>query len=259
MRAKVLWIFSVVIILGTLLTTIYFKGGGWFYHKGIINHNIDSVQVFYGNSYHTIYITDTLDFAGETMPVKDSVVRSYLKYIIKTNINWFPRAYNELELFPEVFSDIRQKLIGLGVPTDFIYLAFNESHLENVTSSNGMCGIWQLEPNTARRFGLRVDSAFDERLQINRSTVAAAHYISYLHSLYGNWILAAVAYNTGPGLINYDLQSLKIKEKDKFFENYYLSSYVLHIVAFKVILNYAADQLATDKMRTQTVENTAKK
>jgi hypothetical protein len=124
-----------------------------------------------------------------------------------------------------------------------MYVACNESNFADITSSNGMCGIWQLEPNTARRFGLRVDSVVDERLSIARSTFAAANVIRYLHSLYGNWILSASAYNTGPGVTNYNLQYLKVKNMNDFFHNYYLSDYILHIIAFKIIFDNAATYL----------------
>lgn len=248
MRKTIQWA-----ILGVILSAgIYLGEKGFFHKQNTMDHCIDSVRVFYGSAYHTIYITDTLDFAGESIPVGDSIVRKHLKYIIANNMNWFPRAYNELVQYPEVFNSIRQRLISLSVPPDFIYLAFDESHLENVTSTNGMCGIWQLEANTARRFGLNVDAANDERLQIARSTVAAANYLSYLHSLYGDWIMAAAAYNTGPGVINYNIQYLKVKNMNQFFQNYPMSDYVMHIVAFKIIFNYANTQLTNS---TQTVAN----
>jgi membrane-bound lytic murein transglycosylase D len=244
MRKTIQWAILGVILSAVIFLGIYIGGKDFFHKQNTMNQGIDSVRVFYGNSFHTIYISDTLSFAGEPIPVDDSIVRKHLKYIIANNMNWFPRAYNELVQYPEVFYSIKQRLISLGVPPDFIYLAFNESHLENVTSTNGMCGIWQLEANTARRFGLNVNSVNDERLQIVKSTVAAANYLNYLHSLYGDWIIAAAAYNTGPGVINYNIQYLKVKNMNQFFQNYPMSDYVMHIVAFKIIFNYANSQLS---------------
>jgi membrane-bound lytic murein transglycosylase D len=52
-------------------------------------------------------------------------------------------------------------------------------------------------PNTARRYGLRVDDVQDDRVDLFRATDAAARYLHDLHAQFGDWKLALAAYNTG--------------------------------------------------------------
>ncbi len=71
-----------------------------------------------------------------------------------------------------------------------------ESGLQyDALSHAGARGIWQLMPETARQYGLRVDKYIDERLNFERSTRAAAAYLVALKKKFGNWTLAAAGYN----------------------------------------------------------------
>lgn len=64
-------------------------------------------------------------------------------------------------------------------------------------SPKGARGLFQFMPETARRWGLRVDARHDDRIQPELAARAAERYLTYLRALFGDWKLALAAYNAG--------------------------------------------------------------
>ena len=84
------------------------------------------------------------------------------------------------------------------VPVDLAAVILVESGARaDALSPKGARGLWQLMPDTARRYGLRVDDIQDDRLNLFRATDAAARYLHDLYAQFGDWKLALAAYNTG--------------------------------------------------------------
>ncbi|MCW3073153.1 MAG: lytic transglycosylase protein [Flaviaesturariibacter sp.] len=104
---------------------------------------------------------------------------------------------------PSYFKTIDAVFSKHGVPLQLKYLAVVESNLKTVAVSRcGAVGIWQLMPETARSYGLKVGRHSDERKHVYKSTLAAAKYISGLYKEFGDWLLVIAAYNGGSGTVH---------------------------------------------------------
>jgi membrane-bound lytic murein transglycosylase D len=90
-----------------------------------------------------------------------------------------------------------------NIPVELKYMAIVESNLneDTVCNSSGATGIWQLMPVTACELGLKINDEVDERLQVYKSSTAAAKYLKQLYAEFGDWLLAVAAYNSGPAKV----------------------------------------------------------
>ncbi len=85
-----------------------------------------------------------------------------------------------------------------GLPAGLLSIVRVESGFNPVAlSPKGAAGLWQLMPDTARRYGLAVDAREDERLDPPKETVAAAAYLRDLYARFRSWPLVLAAYNAG--------------------------------------------------------------
>ncbi|MGM9703678.1 MAG: transglycosylase SLT domain-containing protein [Prevotella sp.] len=90
-----------------------------------------------------------------------------------------------------------------GLPLELKYLPVIESALNpKAVSRVGATGLWQFMLATGKQYGLKVNSLVDERRDPVKSSYAAAHYLSDLYKVFGDWSLVIAAYNCGPDNIN---------------------------------------------------------
>ncbi len=90
-----------------------------------------------------------------------------------------------------------------SLPLELKYLPVIESALDpRAVSHAGAVGLWQFMLDTGKRYGLEVNSLIDERRDPIKSSYAAAHYLSDLYAMFGDWNLVIAAYNCGPNAVN---------------------------------------------------------
>lgn len=101
-----------------------------------------------------------------------------------------------------------------GAPRRWVWVAEVESSLNpEARSPVGAVGLFQLMPETAKRFGLRT-FPFDERVKPDKNARAAAQYLNILYKQFGSWPLALAAYNAGEGRVGRALKKNDAKTFD---------------------------------------------
>ena len=101
-----------------------------------------------------------------------------------------------------------------GIPVEIAALVLVESGGQpTALSPKGARGIWQFIPETARRFGLTINRETDDRLDVPKSTRAAARYLRDLHAQFADWSLVLAAYNASETVV----QSAVLRSGSKDF------------------------------------------
>ena len=117
--------------------------------------------------------------------------------------------------FAEKQSFFRSVFRSYGVPEEFAELCMVESGCTpSARSKAGALGMWQMMPATGRENGLVIIDGYDQRLDWQASTYAAARVLSSYYGITKDWTLTAAAYNCGPGRIQKQgrgLQWMQIK------------------------------------------------
>lgn len=147
-----------------------------------------------------------------------------------------------------------QALEVYDLPLELKYLPVIESALKpNAVSRVGATGLWQFMVATGKRYSLKVNSLIDERRDPVKASYAAAHYLSDLYQIFGDWSLVIAAYNCGPTNIQKAIQ--RSGGKKDYWEIYpYLPAetrgYVPAFIAANYIMTYYCEHNITPRTAT---------
>ncbi len=133
-----------------------------------------------------------------------------------------------LQQMENVRSVVEAKIKEYNVPIELMAIPIIESGYKNLAKSGKRVkstGIWQFIPATARSYGLRVDEAKDERLDIPLATDAALRYLQASKRRFNDWLLGLLAYNvvTGGKLPFSSLEKLKSHSTQRNYASFDLS------------------------------------
>ena len=134
-----------------------------------------------------------------TLPYNDIVKNHIIRYSEKMPAT-MGRILGMCEYYMPIFQETFDRY---GLPEELMAMAIIESALNPLAVSRaGAKGMWQFMYQTAKMYGLHIDSFVDERLDPVKSADAAARYLRDAYAIFGDWNLAIASYNCGAGNVN---------------------------------------------------------
>ena len=174
----------------------------WYAHRMAseeVEFDMDSV-VFKSNVPDEVYIERLRKMNSFiTLPYND-IVKNYIIMYSEKMPTKMGHMLGLCNYYMPIFEEI---LNGYDMPEELKAMAIIESAMNPLAVSRaGAKGMWQFMYNTAKIYGLHIDSFVDERLDPVKSAEAAAQYLQDSYEIFGDWNLAIASYNCGAGNVN---------------------------------------------------------
>lgn len=202
------------------------------YYSDPLEKKIDDILKRYGETDYFIP-EEMVERVRHHIDVFTGAQKNLIRKFMKRKDLFFPMIHR-------VFSEKK-------LPAELAYIAMLESGFDPLaTSSAGARGIWQLMPNTARRFGLIVNDTLDQRTDPEKSTLAAAEYFRELIGIFGSKssvMLCMAAYNAGERRIMNALRKIEDPLRNRDFWYIYrmgilteeTNEYIPRVIALMII------------------------
>lgn len=167
---------------------------------------VDTTDILVAKGGNSITITDEIlrERLGSLSSCLElratAVVKGYIKTYVQAQTE---KSKNMLGKRLTYFPLYEAKMREFGVPDDLKFLSVVESALNpKAVSRVGATGLWQFMPSTGGEYGLKTNSAVEDRSNPVKSTDAAARHLRDLYKQFDDWALALAAYNSGAGRVN---------------------------------------------------------
>jgi membrane-bound lytic murein transglycosylase D len=217
---------------------IIFSLAQLFIYASELKSNDELHQQHFNSKYGIFAIVKPvgLDFAGEKIPTYSPEIWERIDKELLKNTYWQSNTMLFFKKANKYFPIIESILKKNNIPDDFKYLALIESGLDNVVSPAGAAGFWQILKGTAREHGLEVNSAIDERYNLEKSTEVACEYLHDAYDKFGSWTMAAASYNMGKNGARRRIAEQGTNNYYNLHLNSETSRYIFRIIAVKEIM-----------------------
>lgn len=113
---------------------------------------------------------------------------------------------NAIPYIAYVYQQVKQN----NMPGEIALIPMLESYYNPYAYSRvGAAGLWQMMPQTATLFGLKISWWHDDRRDVLLSTKAAITYFNQLHRHLSSWLLVAAGYDAGQTAIDRAIKNNK--------------------------------------------------
>ena len=143
-----------------------------------------------------------------------------------------------------------------NLPQDLSWLPLIESGFKaTALSKSRALGLWQFMASTGYKFGLSRDQYIDERMNPEKSTLAAIRYLKELHNQFGDWSTVLAAYNCGANRVMRAIQNKNINYLDNFWDLYanlpretarYVPKFLATVHIVKNLKKYGLDKITVN-------------
>lgn len=228
---------GVVAVSAVFINAVQSTNTGQTYNKEVAKV-VDSTSFVNDYNVYALKIPDGINFAGERAPIEDPDVKERMDRELMVNTYWQSNGLLLIKRANKYFPIIEPILKKHGVPDDLKYIAVIESGLTQAVSPAGATGFWQLMKGTAREYGLEVNDNVDERYHIAKATEVACEYLKKAKARFGNWTMAAAAYNAGQFGMAKQLERQDVEDYYDVLLGEETGRYVFRILAIKEILSH---------------------
>lgn len=208
-------------------------------HRILGSAEISSDGKYEGKTYY-LYGAEHLNLQNyyfDIPVVYNDAVKKWMNYFLNKGRGFFERYSARAGRYAPMMGKILEEH---GLPRDLIFLAMAESGFQNKAKSYAAAvGPWQFMKYTGRTYGLRSNWYIDERYDPIKATIAASRYLKKLYGDFGEWELAAAAYNAGEGKVGraiarYSTENFWDLSKGKYLKAE-TKNYVPKIMALAII------------------------